>query len=539
MSAILAPFRWVGHGLGAVFGSMSYRQKLAMAALTTLYLCCELAFNARLLDVVGGPADPQQVHHIEVFGRSLSGIAVALVVLQAMLGRRNLSATGRPGAKAIGAWCLAFGVAVYMALQLLVNYLVATSTPEMRRTSQSIVLVQRALVAGQVQLDGLDDDPGLFARPEGKAFLALFPAMAMSVDRLDEKLHDSKMELLKRTVSGRLGGPQGLCQQYEKALAQLQLQWQRYRRAPGPVDLDAEIVRRQDQAWNDYLNDLGKRGWTPSTVPGMARAAVLRKVRARVPIPADWNLVDEAGFRNAVADQVRRKAGKAESQMRAGGRPIPPGLGWEAFLAQPGVQAEMRHRLGLPDGVVLRAGYATEADFERTVFAPLVNEAVKREWAAYEAPVSAFMPGGTYYSQGEDAARAVIVPPVALFFSLLGAIGHMTKLSYLLLRLVVDAIPAWRGMRRLWMASVALSVGCLGILSWTDNAVTQSRLYVYMRAQMEQSTPPSLGTRMQTKALMTALHWVAVGQGVGYPADEWIRKNVLHDFDFGYEPPSR
>ena len=46
------------------------------------------------------------------------------------------------------------------------------ATPEMRRASMSIVLVQRALVGGQVQLDGLDDDPRLFQRPEGKAFLA-------------------------------------------------------------------------------------------------------------------------------------------------------------------------------------------------------------------------------------------------------------------------------------------------------------------------------------------------------------------------------
>ncbi|MFN3861925.1 MAG: hypothetical protein ACK4R2_10690 [Roseateles sp.] len=518
---------------------MTYRQTLAVALLTALYLCCELAFNARLLDVVGGSASPAEVHHIEIFGRGLSGIAVALVLLQLLLSARARSGRRSPSAMAMLFWCLLSAGLVYGSLQLLVDHLVARSDAQMRRTSLTIVLVQRALVNGQVQLDGLDDDPGLFARPEGKAFLALFPAMAVSVERLDDKVRDVKLELISRGVLGRLGQAQGVYRQYEQAVARLREQYDRYRRAPGPVDLEAEIPRRQDEAWNDYLADLGKRGWTPSTVPAMARRSVLQKVRARVPVPADWQLGDEAGFREAVATQVRRQAGQAAARLVVGGQPVPAGLGWEAFFGHAGVQAELRKRLQLPARVTLLPAYGSAELFEKDVVRPLVREVAQRELAAYEAPVKAFEPGGVHFRKGEDAARAVIVPPVALFFSLLGAIGHLAKLVYLLLRLATGAVPAWRGMRRLWLVPVGLLAASAAGLSLASNAVTDSRLYGYMHAQVLHGAGADAAARGQARALLTALHWVAVGQGLGYPVNEWVRTRVLHNFDFGYERPSR
>ena len=57
---------------------MKRKHAIWLVVLTSIYLCVELAFNARLLDVVGSAPDADTVHHIEIFGRSLSGVAVAL-----------------------------------------------------------------------------------------------------------------------------------------------------------------------------------------------------------------------------------------------------------------------------------------------------------------------------------------------------------------------------------------------------------------------------------------------------------------------------
>ena len=104
---------------------MSLRQIAFLCGLTVVYLTFELAFNARLLDVVGGVASTADVHHIENFGRSLSGIAAALVLFQVLMARRHRSITGSPGTMGIVFWCALVAVLVYIALYGLVEQLAA------------------------------------------------------------------------------------------------------------------------------------------------------------------------------------------------------------------------------------------------------------------------------------------------------------------------------------------------------------------------------------------------------------------------------
>lgn len=204
---------------------MSLRQTLLVALLTAIYLCFELAFNARLLDVVGGAASESQIHAIEHFGRSLSGIALALFVLQGLLTLKNFGAQGKPGgwfviailgtiaitlaffaastvlptngcavvAVAVGiftVWyvnrlrsrncggiltyfgmllvCLLFATCVYFSLQKLTDYLTDSSSPSFRHASSNIVLIQQALVEGKVRVNGLSDDPKIFRAPKAR-----------------------------------------------------------------------------------------------------------------------------------------------------------------------------------------------------------------------------------------------------------------------------------------------------------------------------------------------------------------------------------
>jgi hypothetical protein len=428
-------------------------------------------------------------------------------------------------------WCMAAGILVFVLLQVLVDQLVERSSPEFRRASLNIVLVQHALVKGGVELDGLDDASGLFTQPAGKAFLALFPLMAASVERLDDKIRDAKLELITRQIQQGFGGVAGYYGHYVAAVKKTQDQWQNYRRIPTAQSIDAEIVRQQDKAWNDYLKDLGQRGWTPSTVPGMARNAVLRKVRARVPVSSHWKLNDEAGFRDAVAVQVRRKmsAATSEGSAKAKAQRIPSGLSWPMFFAQTSVQTELRKVLKLPDSVTLQPLYTSSAEFDRTVFAPMVLEQARRELARYDAKVETFANGESNAQLGLDAARMTIVPPVALFFSLLGAVGHLAKLSYLLLKLTLTALPAQRvPPRRLWLLPLTiLALVWLG-LSLANNEITRSRLHAYITQQVLQSGKGAV-------PLVNALHVVAVGQGYAYPINEWVRTRVLGGITYGYQ----
>jgi hypothetical protein len=506
-----------------------------LIALSVIYLTFELAFNARLLDVVGSGASPDEVHAIEVYGRTLSGLAAALVVLSMLWNRRATSAGQSPGWPMIIVACTLTVGAVYFALETLVNYAAEQRSAEFRRTSLNILLLQSALVDGKVELDGLTEHPELFTTPQGKAFLALFPAMAVSVDRLDEKIRSAKLSLIERKLRKELGEVKGFHERYQDGVDEIRRKFNAYRRLPTvAIDVDGEVRKQQDKAWEDYLRDLGQRGWTPSTVPPAYERRVVAQVRKRLPVPDSWSPSDEAGFRAAVESQTRRRLAKAPGAdgVTINGRKVPPGLDWNEFFAQEAVQAELRRRLELPPGTRLLPAYDNATAFDKAVFRPLVALRAARELRRYDAPASTFGRGGPNEAVGLDAARAVIVPPIALLFSLIGATLHLGKIIFLLHEAVRLRAAGMRPRTTFWqgMALCGTVVAtCLVSLRVMDNDITRSNLYVVMNAQLLDEPSPT------RQVVSHAMHIIAVGQAYTYPINEAIRTRLLGGITYGYK----
>ncbi|MCK5921446.1 MAG: hypothetical protein KAG66_10935, partial [Methylococcales bacterium] len=124
----------------------------------------------------------------------------------------------------------------------------------------------------------------------------------------------------------------------------------------------------------------------------------------------------------------------------------------------------------------------------------------------------------------------------ALFFSLLGALGHLCKLCFL----SVKGIGLWlkldnRWLRFAWAVPAAIFIGAWSTLSLLQNEVTHSRLYAYLEHQINQNGNHT----SQSLAGLNILHVVAVGQGYFYPYNEKIRTGLLGNITFGYTPPRK
>lgn len=524
---------------------MSLKQTALLVILTLMYLAFELSFNARLLDVVGGAASKEQIRDIEVYGRTLSGVAVALVVLQRLLAKRSRTGVNSPSLLAIGGWCAVAAALTFYLLQVVVDeFLVEKSSPETRRLSGRTVLLQSALINRSAVLDGLEDDSGVFAKPEGKAFLALFPMMALSVAGLEEKSKDAIALELRRQVAQRIGGPRSFYNGYREAFSAIEQTWQNYR--DFPAKQGAEIKHAQDKAWRDYLAEIGRRGWTPSSVPQRYRAQVVENVRRRVSVSRGWHPADEKTFRESVELDVRRRMREQkgadglvlewDGSLVMKGEPIPPRLDFESFFARPAVQRELRSKLSLPSDIAVLSRYTSEEEFKSRLYWPMVDAKVLEELRRINAPAASFADGGANAKRGIEAARAVLVPPVALFFSLCGAIGHMAKLAYLLVLLVALVLPGpFRALKLIaWVAPVALIAWTWSTLSAHQNDITETGLYRYMQRQIVADSTGDSGITGKIKA--NVIHVVAVGQGYGYPVNEAIRVNVLRGIEYGYRP---
>jgi hypothetical protein len=522
---------------------MSSKTLKWLIVLTGVYLLCELSFNARLLDVVGGNATGDEIHHIERYGRLLSGTAAALFLLQFLLPRQfPLSSQFRKIFIGIALSGCIYGV--YNGLEKLVDTLVDSSSPVFRRQAVNLSLIQRALVHDRVILSGMDETLGLYRKPEGKAFLALFPLLAISVEDLDEKIEQAKKELLKHSIAEKIGGVQEYYDKaYIKAIHGVTEQWKEYRGDKLGPYLDAKIRLETEkvfmESWRNYLV-ASKRCYRNGTQKTLVTEGCLQQLdnKARQYLhDANWQSGDQVAFRAGIEKQVREEEiQKIHTEgMVIRGKKVPPRLSQAQFIAHPAVQEGLREQLNLPQTTTIPLTIDRQG-FIHQLYEPMLEVLTTKELENYNAPALLYADGASLAEPGRTAARAVLVPPVALFFSLLGALGHLGKLTYLLSKL---AVSSRKNVKGLLLIPLILIVAIWVVFSQMDNPITQSRLYTALRQQaLHQADEEGelLLHPLRARALLNVIHVVAVGQSFAYPFNEGLREHVLLGFDFGYIP---
>lgn len=523
------------------------RNALFLIGLTIAYLVLELGFNARLLDLVGAVPASEQIEKIERFGRILSGVAGALFVFQWWLNKQWSVSLKWPlsllrSKVVIVIILVATIIAVYCSIATFVDGMVERTDAQFRRDASNTTLLQKGLADNAVLLAGMSPEDKLFSTAEGKAFLAIFPFIALAIDDLDKKLAHIKKTTAEAAVAKRANGKNGYFKSYKDAIDEVRTQWLAYSRVPVPSAGD--LASQQDKAWQDYLNELAKRDWTPQSVPARARGTVVKTVqRTGVPIPGNWHPADEFSFREAVAARYHTTMKRAHKSIKVGDQHVPPGLSYSAFVAHPAVQRKLRESLYLPANLRVEPAYNTPEAYENRLYQSFLNFNVHKELEKYEGPLEDYQVGGKREKNGEDSARALIVPPVALFFSLVGAIGHMGKLMYLLIKLgalFASSAGKERLTAKLKIAgriTPFLVIGGTLVAFWImDNRVTTSAIYQDLTQKSLTQEEANWHAAFRKHALFASIHIISVGQGYGYPMNEWVRNNILQGFTYGYVP---
>ena len=132
------------------------------------------------------------------------------------------------------------------------------------------------------------------------------------------------------------------------------------------------------------------------------------------------------------------------------------------------------------------------------------------------------------------------MPPVALLFSLLGAVGHFAKLLYLIAKLVVWVrTPAGQEPGRTATRAAGLALVLTLVCVWTafsfmQNGVTQSELFQQMSRAESGRDDESAGQALRRRVLANIAHVVVVGQAYTYPFNEAVRTRVLGGIKYGY-----
>lgn len=141
----------------------------------------------------------------------------------------------------------------------------------------------------------------------------------------------------------------------------------------------------------------------------------------------------------------------------------------------------------VPADLVFSAGIRQETDFMNRIMGPLLKTKIAKFARILTRPNEDFINDESLARKSKETLKMLIIVPLALLFSLLGAVGHIGKLVYLSLRMQAKTAQQKTLVRRLGIAIPAGTVALLLIFATLgDNDFTRSHDYqTYSRAMHE------------------------------------------------------
>lgn len=509
-----------------------------MMMVTGIYLLFELAFGARLLDVVGSTTDLDEIEQIETAGRVISGIALTLVVWTSLiLPRIRRMSFWTPWRRTRSAFMLGGStilccLASYAIQEAILDGLSYGSSPAQRQAASTLTLVSSSVQNSSALLRGLDFERVDRSSPESKTFMALLPSLALSVDRLEERTKGSIEDLLEAQAKTAIGGPGFFyANVYFPAMTAMM---RSYNEVYLPAsDRHARAIARipdeQTRLYRKYRNDLGR--FTPTSLPRSEHPRLRSQLRQDgIMVPLDWAPTDRDGFMSAVEARIRGEVTTDYDRMMTEtyGKVLPDDLTPAQFFTHPVVQQSWRSQMGIAYEIPLSINLDENAA-ETEIYRPWVEAVVNERRPLYFSPINAFEEDGAHYEDGITAIRIAYIPLIAFTFSILGALVHSFKTLNFALRAAIGtgSVRASHVAKalKLVLFGMVISVGALAARN--ENPITRSELFL----ELETQTSERMG--LPLSGMMRAVIQL---QTYNYPIAETIRDGILFGITYDFDP---
>ncbi|WP_244212539.1 hypothetical protein [Shewanella livingstonensis] len=236
---------------------------LLMFICSVAYLFPEAVFNAALTDVAGGRnSSAEDLRAVELFGRTISGIGVTLLLADLLLkGKQVAKAT-----RALGYFSLIAVIVwptVFFGQKWLVDhFIIDASTPEERQQAYLSQVLRSALIENSIAFEGIDYDPDKEHSAVEKTFLSVFGGLVYADDKLVDDLKQKKRLIMEKFVRDRaMSQFDQHYANYDDFRQTLRDKYTEYADGSNQYNQALTSVKtRSDRYWLDTQNQV-KQGW--------------------------------------------------------------------------------------------------------------------------------------------------------------------------------------------------------------------------------------------------------------------------------------
>ncbi|KFZ39040.1 hypothetical protein HR45_01185 [Shewanella mangrovi] len=253
--------------------------RILFVLMSAVYLLPEAIFNAQLVSLIGlGTPKPEQLEHLEIYGRTISGIGVSLLLADLLPAR--CFRTAMRGVLSLVLLTLVVWPSVFFGQKYLVEkLLVRPSSAEQRQFATLSAALRDALAANAVEISGLNYDPQELHSSENLTFLALFGGMAYGDHNLASNLDQYKERIIANFVQKRAYAQfEQSYQDYGQLYQELSRSYQQYAEGSNRYNQTlADIPKREQGYWQQVEQQINS-GWQQYQ---QAQKAQIAKAEAR------------------------------------------------------------------------------------------------------------------------------------------------------------------------------------------------------------------------------------------------------------------
>lgn len=453
------------------------RAVAAVSIMTSLiYLSLELSFHSYLIDFFGSWPSSNEIHRIEVYGRSLAGIAFALILVPWFVGfavrRLSISTWTKVIIVYASIVLVVFPLSIVIArisIEKAVVYLTDLTTPQQRRDSLIAVFItsrvhDRATGAPSVLVNGREWKSDLTESTPGRFILAGLPFFLARVPNLEEMTLRQIETIIRYKITDEAPSAEQVFNSVYVPLV-------------GAVvvdgykafhDADERRARQMSiniydgyQDWADYEQSLRQKNLTPSQVAANPRlrervSGALRQRDGSLPVgwvplgPQDF-VVHRDHAARGVYDGVLLKLGFPNPSTVVGI------LNINDYIKSPEIRKkwcdEVRARLKSGLGARI-AGKMCDFGprlqyngifpaFRSEVITAAIDEETRVAFAKFASEVRGYEKSGLFGADAYEAAKISIVLPMAIAISLMGGILHFSKIVFVVSRSFMPLRVAW------------------------------------------------------------------------------------------------
>lgn len=464
-----------------------------------MYISCEFLFNFFLLNTASTFSTLDQIHSVEIMGRSLASFGFTLLFWKMI---QNSKKTG--GQKffyIILVSCITYPSFYYLQGKL-VDYLAESSTPETKRKMNDLFLLKQGLINGSVQLDSIPYNPSIKDLPESKTFISSISLFMLNNNAVHSYIEKNRNQVARHVFNAQLTKePSQYIAAYEKVIAEIDLLYKKYEELEYRRQVEASKAQKiangsfsdmHNKLKRKYRSDSRKRQYAGLSYASYVNTSSIKDLikdelrrRHSINIVSNFNPNNKASFVNAVVHSVNKEFAEINNRTKDEiGFVVPLGYNYRThFYNDPAIKKLLKDTLG----PLYFDGY-----FGAKAFRDLDIQA-DRKMLRDNAKIISLQLTHNFSNRDLNSAesisivKAMIIPPIALIFSIFFAFLNL----FILIKTI--AMKVMKNKAKSNKISNYIVYGLLFILlvfpSVLNNKYTESKSYQTVYNTMKEYNP--------------------------------------------------